>query len=490
MPTEPMIADDIVEESDAAVTEPRAAEMMTEGDDSDEGPLDLPTSAFTPVNFQQASRRVIDLYRSYSADKELDPRPSFQRGYVWDRNRATKLIESILLHVPIPLIYTSEEDNGLEVVIDGQQRLTTCFAFIDGFFPMSKSEDERASRGESVRRRPFRLGKLKILSHLKGKSYSDLPRDLKDIFNRYNLTIIKISKDSHPDVKFEIFERLNTGSVSLSDQEIRNCIYRGPYNNLLVSLASEDKFRKLLGIAGEAIRMQDVELVLRFMAFNEATHLNYNQKMRAFLNNHMRDRKNISEEMALKYRSAFLHSIDLAYTVFGEKAFRRFSEGNVRNPSGNWERAVNKAVYDVLMFWFARYEKRQIVEKKDAIREKFIQMCVEDKEFTDAITLGTADAGRVRVRFDRWAAALEEVITVRANERRAFSFAEKSRLFDADPSCCLCHQQISEIDDAEVDHSIPYSSGGATDLSNAQLAHRYCNRAKGASEAGAVSGHS
>jgi len=100
-------------------------DLPVESDDDDDESINLPKSAFTPVNFATGTRRIIDLYRAYSTDKELDPRPSFQRGYVWDRNRASKLIESILLHVPIPLIYTAEEDSGLEVVIDGQQRLTT-----------------------------------------------------------------------------------------------------------------------------------------------------------------------------------------------------------------------------------------------------------------------------------------------------------------------------------------------------------------------------
>ena len=452
--------------------------LLTEIEDADDGPIDVPTSRFTPVNFATGTRRIIDLYRSYSSDKELDPRPSFQRGYVWDRNRATKLVESILLHVPIPLIYTAEEENGTEVVIDGQQRLTTCFAFIEGFFPLSKADTEAASRGETVRRKPFRLGKMKILSHLQGLSYKELDQDHKNMFNRYNLTIIKIAKGSHPDVKFEIFERLNTGSISLSDQEIRNCIYRGPYNDLIASLASNTTFRKLLGIAGEASRMQDVELVLRFMAFNEVTHLKFNQKMRSFLNSHMADRRQISGDLAAQYETDFLRAVELAFTVFGEKAFRRFSEGNPKHPNGNWEKAVNKAVFDVLMFWFARYEKRQIVESKDLIKETYIQLCVDDQEFINAITLGTADPNRVRARFKKWEEALAKVVTLPANERRAFSFDQKERLFKKSQVCAICNQQIETIDDAEVDHIIPFSAGGKTEQKNGQLAHRFCNRKK------------
>lgn len=465
-------------DADLEVKDIESETLVTEAEDEDDSPLDLPKSAFTPINFSSASRRIIDLYRSYHEDKELDPRPSFQRGYVWDRNRATKLIESILLHVPIPLIYTAEEEDGREVVIDGQQRLTTCFAFIEGFFPMSKADMDKKDKGIAVKRRPFKLGKMKILQELKGKTYAELPQDIKNAINRYNLSIIKISKDSHADVKFEIFERLNTGSVSLSDQEIRNCIYRGPYNDLLCDLANAEQFRRLLGIAGEASRMQDVELVLRFMAFNEATHLNYKEKMRSFLNSHMRDRRNITDDMAAKYKKDFLNACDLAFTVFGDRAFRRYSDGSERNPNGKWERALNKAVFDALMFWFARYEKRQIIERKDAIRERFIELCVNDREFQDSITLGTADPARILTRFRKWEEALQAIITSPPGERRLFSYAEKTKLFEEDATCAECKQRIEHIDDAEVDHSVPYSAGGATSAENARITHRYCNRAK------------
>ena len=458
-----------------------SADINVEPEDDDDEPLSLPTSAFTPINFSSGGRRIIDLYRAWKEDKELDPRPSFQRGYVWDKNKATKLVESVLLHVPLPLIYTADEENGTEVVIDGQQRLTTLFSFIDGFFPLSKKDDEREKRGESVRRRPFKLGKMKILSDLQGSGLSDLPPDLKKTFQNFTIQIIRISKDSHPDVKFEIFERLNTGSVALADQEIRNCIFRGTYNDLLCDIANYPTFQKILGISNSAARMQDVELVLRFMAFNESTHLNYSDKMRSFLNGHMRERREISKDLADQYRNDFIKAVDASFSVFGERAFRRYSEGTDSHPDGKWERSINKAVFDVLMFWFARYEKRQLIDCKDEIREKFISMCVSNSDFRDAILLGTADPARVRTRFKLWGDALEAIVKRPANERRAFTYAEKQELYDHDPTCRLCGQRIESLDDAEVDHITAYSNGGQTNMTNAHLTHRYCNRSKGAS---------
>lgn len=458
--------------------QPEPEELLVEADEDDDESFDLPKATFTPVNFSHGTRRILDLYRAYAVDKELDPRPSFQRGYVWDRNRATKLIESILLHVPIPLIYTAEEEDGREVVIDGQQRLTSCFSFIEGFFPPTAIDLERSKAGHEVKKRPFRLGKMKILKDLEGKGYLQLPDDLKKTLDRYGLQVIKISKESHPDVKFEIFERLNTGSVALADQEIRNCIYRGPYNDLINNLSNSDNFRKVLGLSAEAKRMQDVELVLRFLAFNDKTHLNYNHKMKAFLNAHMRENRYLSDERAANFRSSFANACDLSYTVFGDKAFRRYSLGTPRNPNGGWEKTVNKALYDCVMFWFARFEKRQIIDRKDAIREAMIKLCVEDSIFIDAITLGTGDVGRVRSRYEIWGAELKRIVDMPANERRLFTYTEKQQMFDKDQTCILCEQRIETLDDAAVDHKMAFSKGGTTTLDNAQLAHRYCNRVK------------
>lgn len=389
-------------------------------------------------------------------------------------------MESILLNVPLPLVYTAEEEGGKEVVIDGQQRLTTCFAFIDGFFPLSKKDEERESRGEEVRRRPFRLKNLKILRDLDGKRHSDLDEATKNAFNKFTIPTIKISKDSHPVVKFEIFERLNTGSVTLSDQELRNCIFRGSYNDLINDLAKDKNFQTILGVNNPVARMQDVELVLRFLAFNEVTYLNYNDGMRTFLNNHMKENRTISPERENRYKEMFYKAIELSFTVFGEKAFRRYSPGSPGRVGGSWEKALNKAVYDVIMFWFAHAEKRLIIERKDAIREAFIQVCSTNREFGDAITLGTADKSRVKTRFEIWNNTLNEIIGPQTTVRRLYSFSEKKARFDEDRTCGICSQQIEHMDDAEMDHIVPYSQGGSTDLSNARLTHRYCNRSRGA----------
>jgi hypothetical protein len=255
-------------------------------DDEDDDDLEVPGS-FKPMVFDVSQRRVRDLVADYH-NKELDPRPPFQRGYVWDRTKASRLIESVLLNVPLPLIYTAEEDNGLEVVIDGQQRLLTLFHFIDGTFPRDG--------------RPFRLTKLKIMKDLNKKKFVDLDENYRRKIQRYNIQIIKISAQSDADVKFEIFERLNSGAVSLNAQELRNCIYRGRFNDLLRELSQHDTFRKAIKSESALDRMKDAELVLRFLAFYERTYLNYPGGVKSFLNEFMNDFRNLTDEKGRNFQ--------------------------------------------------------------------------------------------------------------------------------------------------------------------------------------------
>lgn len=418
---------------------------------------------FDPIDFSPSQRRVQDLNSDF-ANGDLDPRPAFQRGYVWDRTKASRLVESILLNVPLPLVYTAEESDGKELVIDGQQRLLSLFGFIKGEFPKDNKR--------------FRLSNLKILSTLNGLAFDDLSEDLQRKFRRYNLSIIKINHTSHSDVKFEIFERLNTGSVKLNAQELRNCVYRGAFNEFLKDMTHNEYFQKCLGTTAIMQRSQDAELVLRFCAFKDRTYLNYNGGMKSFLNDYMDENRNISEAKQQKIGDAFKQAAELSYTVFGQKAFRRYAYGTQTNPEGGWERQVNRALFDVIMWGFTLHDRRQIVAASDVIRDRFIQFSNEDREFRESITAATGDKGRTRYRFERWKEQLEDVITTPSDERRLFSRAEKRELYEASPICGICQNEIYAIDDAAVDHVRPYSAGGETDLSNAQIAHRYCNSVK------------
>lgn len=184
--------------------------------------------------------------------------PDFQRQYVWDPTKASKLIESAILLIPLPRIYLSEEKDGKEYVIDGQQRLTSFFSFIDGVFPHGS---------------PFKLRGLTVCADLNGKKFSDLSEELQDKVRYYKVRAVTFLRNSSENLKFEIFERLNTGSVQLNDQELRNCLYRGRFNLALKEMAADTDFMHICGLKAPDKRMRDIELVLRFCAFYHKTYL-------------------------------------------------------------------------------------------------------------------------------------------------------------------------------------------------------------------------
>jgi DNA-binding transcriptional MerR regulator len=397
---------------------------------------------------------IKDLFDRYK-EGDLTLQPDFQRQFVWDPTRSSRLIESVLLGVPLPIIYLAEEADGRESVIDGQQRLTSFFDFMDG---------------------KFKLGKLSVRETINGLKFADLSREAQNTIKRTALRTITIKRESDKDLKFEIFERLNSGSVALNDQELRNCIYRGPYIKLLKALSEDPDFRRLLNFTGPDKRMRDVEFVLRFAAFYHATYLNYSPPMRAFMNRDMERHQNISEADQDMIRQAFKKSCQLIFSLFGEHSFKRFYRGTGDDPNGRWEpKKINSSLYDVLMFGFIPYEKPQVHGKLDSIRESFINLMSNSDAFISAIELSTSSKQAVEGRFDLWRNTLRGVLGTASSEPRLFSLSLKAKLYANNPSCAICQQHISSIDDSAVDHVEQYWQGGKTIAENARLTHRYCN---------------
>lgn len=395
---------------------------------------------------------------------DLILRPEYQRNFVMDIKLSSKLIESILMDVPIPVIYLAEEKNGIYSVIDGQQRLTSFISFLDGKFPDGKD---------------FALTNLKVLKNLNKSYFADLDKSLQSKIKKTTLHTIIIKKESPEDIKFEIFERLNTGSVKLNEDEIRNTIYRGEYIKLLAELENNDLFCKMVDRPNSKKRMIYRGMILRFFALSEKTYLNYKPSMKQFCNKELRDNKNLTIEKQKEYRDRFRKVVELTYSVFGEKAFKRFNPGDDIDVNGKWNVSnVNMALFDIQLCGFVNYEKHQVIPKADAIREALIQLMSNNDTFIDSIEIATNDRVKVQRRFKIWLDTLEKIIGQPTSELRIFPFEVKKKLFDSNPKCRICNQQILNIDDAEVDHIIPFSEGGKTTLENAQITHRYCNRRK------------
>ena len=395
----------------------------------------------------------------------LNLQPEFQRNYVWNRAKASRLIESLLLDIPVPVVYVAAEPDNSWSVVDGQQRLRSVHAFVEGKFPAPDNG-------------PFKLSGLQVLTELNGKHFKDLSDDLQNAILDSVLRIIVIEKDSHPDVKFEVFERLNLGAVKLNDQELRNCVYRGSYNRLLRELASNRYMLKIMGAEQPHTRMADRQLILRFFAMWRNTHLHYRSPMKQFLNHEIETYRHADPAELDKMRKVFEKSIEMAHTVFGPYAFHRFNPGRSNDPNGGWEkRKLNVALWDTLLYTFSFYEKHQIIPVSDAIREEFLDVLTHDTTFVEYISSTTDKPDRVQYRADIWGQRLKALVANK--EPRNFSLELKQKLYDDNPTCKLCGQRIHDIDDAEVDHIKHYWRGGKTIEKNARLTHRYCNRVRG-----------
>ncbi len=408
----------------------------------------------------QGDPEIEALYGKWKRGK-LIVQPSFQRQFVWDHGKSSRLIESALLDIPLPVIYLSQEKDGNEYVIDGQQRLTSFFSFIDGNYPDGQE---------------FRLSGLKVYSEYNKKRFNELPEQHQDKIRYCRIRTITFLRESDANLKFEIFERLNTGSVSLNDQELRNCIYRGPYNQLIRELAADNEFTSLMGISKPDNRMKDVELVLRFAAFYHQTYLNYRPPMKTFLNREMEKHQFISDADNQELRAAFKNAVQLVKSIFGHHAFKRYYKGNEKDPNGRWEaKKFNASLYDILMFSLAREDKNQIYRNLDAVHEALVHLMTVDQEFIDSIELSTSSLVAVTKRFDKWRSALQQVIGIQYKEPRCFSHALKQELYDVNPTCQICGHKIQLLDDAALDHIEQYWLGGRTIPENARLTHRFCN---------------
>jgi len=412
---------------------------------------------------EQGDPEVESLHKKFKKGR-LNIQPGFQRQFVWDKVKSSRLIESALLDIPIPIIYLSEDKDGRDNVIDGQQRLTAFFSFIDGRFP-DNSE--------------FKLTGLNVFVELNGKKFNQLSEDFQDKIISYKIRVIKFKKESDADLQFEIFTRLNTGSVPLNDQELRNCVFRGKFNDLLRELSEDKDFKYLLGIARPDKRMKDREFVLRFAAFHFNTYLNYYAPIKKFLNDTMAEYQNISVSDELNLRNAFKNTISIILSLLDKNAFKRFYCGNEKSKSGKWEtHQFNVSLFDILMYSFAREDKNNVLQNLDRIKEALIDLMTSDQDFIDSIELSTSSKKAVTIRFDKWRLTLQTILGIGIKEPRCFTYALKNELFKSNSTCALCGNRILNIDDAAVDHIEQYWTGGKTIPENARLTHRYCNNAR------------
>lgn len=416
------------------------------------------------IKSQATTPNIKTLYDEYK-EGDLLISPEFQRGYVWNNKKASNLIESILLNIPLPIIFTATTGNK-EEVIDGQQRLTSIFSFIDGMFPDGTK---------------FKLSKnLKILNkEIGGKSYPELEKYHQKAIKKYPMFLVSISEESQEEVKFEMFERLNTNITPLNAQELRNCLYRGSYNSFLKVLAKNNDFQYIINKPTYKKRMQDVELALMFCTFYNTSPDHFNKNLSQMLNDEMKNNQVLTKEKMEVVEKQFKKSVSIIRHIWGNKAFNVFKlDESIKKLKHT--KTFNQGLFQILMYWFTPYEKHQIIPHVDLIREELLNLQIHNKLFIDSVTgSGTNSPNNIKIKFDIWGTTMKGILNYPAKEPRAFSYDLKEQLWKENNTCPICQQKISSAQDAEVDHIICYWKGGRTIPENARLTHRLCNRIRG-----------
>lgn len=314
----------------------------------------------------------------------------FQRRFIWKQDRCSKLIESLIMNVPIPPLYFSEEKDGNWLVVDGLQRLNAIKTFYQN---------------------EYALKKLDIIKELEKLKYKDLPPKSKRLLDNGLLRINVIKYDSHPDIKYDIFMRLNTGAVSLNNQELRNCLNRGVLNDTIKKIVENKEVLRLLNLKKPHPRYLDVEFVIRYLAFSENLRKNekgyylenYKGSLKSFINFFMEKNTNIDSEQANKLRQKFLDVVKKYFIVFDS------TEG-LQNPASK-SKQINKALADCILLSLERYDENKLRENKENIN-KLRNKLLSDTEFISLISKRTSDTLNINKRITTWFERLENAFNL------------------------------------------------------------------------------
>lgn len=401
---------------------------------------------FLSIHTEQKDITLAQLKEDVDAN-DIITNPDYQRKYVYDDKRASKLVESILLGIPIPIIYLCEEEDGTLSVIDGQQRIISFVRYMKNEYP---------------------LDKLTKLTDLNGLYYKDLDKRIQRLLKSKTLKAITISKDSK-ELKYEIFSRLNLGAVKLKDQEVRNCIYRGSFNNMLKDIAENNKNLRIL-FHDENKRSSYEERILRFFALRNYLELHGTFKL--VMNSYMEQHQNDDEIQISKFKSQYNALIDIIKQILGDDAFFSLSKDK--------RKKFNGAVYDSIIIPFSYFSSKVLMSHADELRVEINNLKETNSEYQSNTYVGTNAGPRVRGRIEQVMGVINKVVSTepQLDKCRYFDKSIKEHLFYSGYKCSYCGNTILSIDDCEVDHIIPYSKGGSTTVENAQLLHRHCNKSK------------
>jgi uncharacterized protein DUF262 len=340
---------------------------------------------FDPEKIDVVTRTpTVSLLLSRIRRGSIDLAPDFQRhSGIWNPVSQSSLIESLLLRIPLPTFYAAEADDERWVIVDGIQRLTTICRFID---PEAVGLDALELRG------------LDYLDRLNGHTFQELPGRLKTRLEETEVVLHLIRRGTPEEVKFNIFARINTGGMPLSPQELRHALIPGKARLLLAELAESPSFVAATLDSVATARMADREMALRFIAFLRADIAGYkSQDFDQFLRESMGEINGLSGREIDRISDDFRAAMAAAKDIFGKHAFRKQRIGQ----PGRYP--INKALFETVAVNLALRSSAQLDElrrRAPEVNAEMIRRLFSDNDFDRAISVGTGDVAKIRLRFE------------------------------------------------------------------------------------------
>lgn len=320
-------------------------------------------------------------------EKTLNLNPDFQRNEVWKDRQKSRLIESILIKIPIPSFYIDARDESNWIVIDGLQRLSSIIRYI---------KDE------------YVLKDLEFLKDLEGKKFSQLERTYQRRIEDFKLTLYLIRPNTPEEIALNIFTRINTLGEPLSPQEIRHAIYNGKSTQLLKELSETSEFKTLVKPT-EAMtrRMNERELILRLLAFKLTNYTEYKKSnnLAMFLANTMKNINNLEDKELNDLKSFFIDSMKKSALIFGDFAFRK-----IKNEKKDIKRPINKSLFETFGYFLPNYGFEILEKAKEKIVQNLRDRFTDDILFENSISRATNNIDHVQYRFNTVLEIIESAI--------------------------------------------------------------------------------
>ena len=373
-----------VEQSETQVENPAIEEA--EGLDTGESWGDYPLDRLL---IRHETRTIFEVIRRIDRGSYIMD-PDFQRDFVWPEDKQSKLIESVIMRIPLPVFYLAEDEEGRMIVVDGLQRLSTFHRF--------KQDELR-----------LRLPDRAELDRLR---FSDLPPKLKNRIEDCNLIFYIIDSKVPERARLDIFERVNSGEP-LSRQQMRNSLFMGPATRFLKVASGTKSFLAATGMSLDTKKMRDREFVNRFCAFRLLDLDGYGGDMDDFLARSLRKMNEMTADDLERLSDEFQRSMENNYLLFERHAFRKsilswYEEGE------QGRNVLNASIWDVLSTGLSRYHGDLVKRSAVPLRESVCRL-LQDEDFNAAITISTNESKRVQKRFHMAEKMFQEVLGVRTD---------------------------------------------------------------------------